>query len=334
MIRFATATRDSRSIKGILQRVRVIEDAGFDTAGFADTQTLHPDPFVAMTAAAMAGSKLRLMTNLSNPVTRHPSIVATAIGGIQEVAEGGVIFAFGAGDTSLLNIGRESARLADVRAFGEALRSLQDRGEARYGAGTIRYDTRPPRVPIHFGAHGPKSLTLAGELGDGVWIGAGVDQATVADALGHIRAGMARGGRTAIPEIGCYVRCWIGDPEEGERAMAASLAAVGHYALSRAPAGKGVPPAVLPSIEVLGRRYDSISHALGGEENPNGKLVRELGLLPYLAGRFALLGTPAAIAARLRGLAALGVTSFFMQFRGDVDEQLGRFGREVIPALR
>lgn len=335
-VRFGVSTLPAQDLPGVLERVRFIEACGFDTAGFPDTQTIYPDPFVAMGAAAANDSGLRLVTSVSNPVTRHPSVTATAMSGVMQLAAGGAVYVLAAGDTSQLNIGRHPARLADVRAYLSALVALRETGRATFRGETIRFANRPARFPIHLAAHGPRSLELAGELADGVWIGAGIGAAEIGDALAHVRAGAERAGRAlADLELACFVRCFIGERTAGVRTLSPSLAAVGHYALARAPEGKGIPSGLRAAFAALAERYDTISHAVGGDEAPNACLIRELGLQDYLADRFALIGSTDNVMRGLERLVDAGVRTFMMFLRGaDLDAQMRHFGAEVIGRVR
>src|SRR6185503_10769758 len=51
---------------------RLGEELGFDLVGIADTPGNALDPWVAMTIAAAATSRVRLATCVTNLVTRHP----------------------------------------------------------------------------------------------------------------------------------------------------------------------------------------------------------------------------------------------------------------------
>src|SRR5207249_9928017 len=57
---------------------RLGEEHGFDLVGMADTPGNAMDVWVAMTVAAAATSRVPLATCVSNLVTRHPSITASA----------------------------------------------------------------------------------------------------------------------------------------------------------------------------------------------------------------------------------------------------------------
>ena len=58
---------------------QMFEAAGWDGVYFADTQNLAGDVFVSLGLAAAATEKMTLATGVTNPVTRHPAVTASAI---------------------------------------------------------------------------------------------------------------------------------------------------------------------------------------------------------------------------------------------------------------
>jgi hypothetical protein len=61
-----------------MRMARLGEELGFDPIGIADTPGNAMDPWVAMTLAASVTSRIRLARCVTNLVTRHPAITATA----------------------------------------------------------------------------------------------------------------------------------------------------------------------------------------------------------------------------------------------------------------
>src|SRR5438445_624137 len=100
----------------LMRLLRSIEAAGFDGAGILDSQMLSRDTFVVLGQAAAATSRLTLFPAVTNPFTRHPSVLAGAIQTVEELAPGRVKFVIGTGYTSASTIGRKPATLAEMRA--------------------------------------------------------------------------------------------------------------------------------------------------------------------------------------------------------------------------
>ncbi|WP_088290002.1 LLM class flavin-dependent oxidoreductase [Kineosporia sp. A_224] len=76
-------------------------------------------------------------------------------------------------------------------------------------------------VPVHVGATGPKTLALAGELGDGTVLTGGTTPDQVRAARAAIDAGRAAGGRTDPHRVTVFVMATVGaDAEQRLRADA------------------------------------------------------------------------------------------------------------------
>jgi hypothetical protein len=63
---------------------RRVEAAGFGGLWVADSQDLFRDCFVSMTAVALATTTMALGTGVTNPVLRHPSVLAGAAASLDE----------------------------------------------------------------------------------------------------------------------------------------------------------------------------------------------------------------------------------------------------------
>ena len=68
-----------------------------------------------MTLAAAATSRVALATCVTNLVTRHPSITASAAASVDAAAGGRTILGIGAGHSGVANVGGAPSRPADLR---------------------------------------------------------------------------------------------------------------------------------------------------------------------------------------------------------------------------
>src|SRR5262249_15750129 len=100
----------------LMTLIQDVETAGFDGAGILDSQLLCRDTFTTMALAARQTSRLTLFPAVTNPFTRHASVLASAIQTVEELAPGRVKFVIGTGYTSASTIGRKPATLAQMRA--------------------------------------------------------------------------------------------------------------------------------------------------------------------------------------------------------------------------
>src|SRR5262249_18656224 len=95
----------------LLALIERIEAAGFDGVGILDSQMLCRDTFVILGQAAARTSRMALFPAVTNPFTRHASVLAGAIQTVEELAPGRVKFVIGTGYTSASTIGRKPATL-------------------------------------------------------------------------------------------------------------------------------------------------------------------------------------------------------------------------------
>src|SRR2546428_7202231 len=117
-------------------------------------------------AAARATEGIMLGPWLANPVIRPPTVTASSIATIDELAPGRVLLGWGVGDTAVRLAGLEPARVAELEASTRLMRSLLDGGEVEVGA------ERPARLshhrpgPIWIPAAGPRPPRTAARGAD------------------------------------------------------------------------------------------------------------------------------------------------------------------------
>src|SRR3989449_7472985 len=108
----------------LIRLIQDVEAAGFDGAGILDSQLLCRDTFVTLGQAATRTSRLALFPAVTNPFSRHVSVLAGAIQTVAELAPGRTKVVMGTGYTSASTIGRKPATLAEMRTCITALRNL------------------------------------------------------------------------------------------------------------------------------------------------------------------------------------------------------------------
>src|SRR5262245_38423080 len=180
----------------LISLIQNIEAAGFDGVGILDSQLLCRDTFVTLGQAATHTSRLNLFPAVTNPFTRHASVMAGAIQTVEELAPGRVKMVIGTGYTSASTIGRRPATLTEMRACFRAVRALLagevvdfDGTPGRLGYASGR------RIPLLMAASGPKAIEVAGEIADGVLLLVGFNRGIVETALEHLERGARRSGR-------------------------------------------------------------------------------------------------------------------------------------------
>jgi probable F420-dependent oxidoreductase len=137
-----------------------------------------PDPFVALTIAACATSRLKLGTGICLLPEREPLITAKVAASLDFYSRGRLILGVGAGwlreETEVMgaNFG---TRWKLTRETVEALRTLWTQREASYSGDLVKFaavrcEPKPaqkPHPPVLLGAHGPKALERVARTYDG-----------------------------------------------------------------------------------------------------------------------------------------------------------------------
>ncbi|HET6369349.1 MAG TPA: LLM class flavin-dependent oxidoreductase, partial [Pseudomonadales bacterium] len=232
--RFGLNRFDSRSVDAFAADVRRAEQLGWDAALQPDSQLRRRDTYVLLAAAARATERITLGPLLANPVNRHPTVTASSIATVDELAPGRVVLGWGVGDTAVRLAGLRPARVKELEEGTRLMRALLAGEAVEVGA------ARPARLPHHrpvpvwIAAGGPKTLRMAGGVADGVFIRVGTHPANIATAVGAIRAGAVEAGRDpAAVKLAAIFHTVLVDEPARALTMARSLAA-GYYEYSPA----------------------------------------------------------------------------------------------------
>src|ERR1700730_9985435 len=302
---------------------RLGEELGFDLVGIADTPGNALDPWVAMTLAAAATSRVRLATCVTNLVTRHPSITASAAASLHAAAGGRTILGIGAGHSGVANVGGAPTRAADLREGVLFLKTALSGAPAAWRGAAAHLPWVKRAVPVYAAASGPAALRAAGAVADGAFVNYGLGAAEVARVRGLIAEGAAAAERPAGAGGRWAIACLDVAERGGE-----GLAKLGHI-LRPDPPGRGVPAALVPAVRELRATYTTRQR----EMDP--ALTRRLGLFDYLRARLAVAGTPDDCLAQVRAAEAAGVTQlmFTVSLAADPVQSVELFGREVLPQL-
>src|SRR5580698_9609386 len=173
--------------------VRRAEELGFARAWLYDTQMLSADPFVAMAAAAMKTTKIRLGTGVLIPSNRIAPVTANAFASLNKLAPGRIDFGVGTGFTGRRAMGLGAIKLAEmeeyVRVAQALLRDETVEAEIEGKNRLIRLlnpelgliNTRDP-IPLYIAATGPRARKLTAKLAAG-WINTAGDVAGAAAGM-------------------------------------------------------------------------------------------------------------------------------------------------------
>jgi 5,10-methylenetetrahydromethanopterin reductase len=318
---------------------RMAEDDGWDGVAFTDSQSLSGDVFVGLAMAVQATSRLKLATGATNPATRHPAIVASAMSTLQVESGGRMVLGIARGDSALAYIGRKPLSLADFRI---AIQQVQTylRGDAvDLGGYASRLEwlrqAGVPKVPVSIAATGPKVIELAAQLTERVTFSLGARPERLRWAVEHARQARAVAGLDpATLSCGAYVNAVAHpDVEVARELVRGRLGVYARFSTMHENAMETLAGEDRAVAEQLAATYDMSAHATSGARHAAA-------LDDDFVDRFGIVGPSERVAERLHELAQLGLDHFVIVGHGrDVSpdvlaESSRRIGQEVIPALK
>jgi 5,10-methylenetetrahydromethanopterin reductase len=193
------------SARAFVETAQLAEALGFGTF-WVPEDYFYRGAFSLASAVASHTASLNVGIGVLNPYTRHPILTAMEFGALDEIAGGRALLGLGASTPYWIEQQLAIPYTRPTRALRESVELLRQvfRGEPvnyrgqLFRTADVRFNFRPARadIPVHLGVMGPRKLALAGEVADGVILGAAVSPAYVRFAVEHIRRGAARVGRS------------------------------------------------------------------------------------------------------------------------------------------
>jgi 5,10-methylenetetrahydromethanopterin reductase len=334
--------------------VRRAEELGFSHAWFFDTQMLSADPFVAMAAAAMKTTRIRLGTGVLIPSNRIAPVAANALASLNKLAPGRIDFGISTGFTGRRTMGLPAVKLADMEEYIRVVQALL-RGETvetriegkprkiRFLSPELGLTNTHDPITLYIAATGPRARVLTAKLGAG-WIDNVADVEHGAASLGQMRttweqAGHARDALTAVAWLGGAVLD-EGEPVDGPRGMALAApraAMLLHRAADAALAGYPAPVAMLAEFAEAVDAY--VAHARHFEQEGAYYLANHRGHLmcvrpderPFITAemirRTSFIGTEHDLKQRIAGLAEAGFAQVVFSIPPGQEHAIEDWGR-------
>lgn len=156
------------------------EELGFSHVWFYDTQLLCADVYAVMALAAHNTSRIRLGTGVAIPSNRIAPVVASALGTLNELAPGRVLFGVGTGFTGRRTMGMNAIKLKDMESYVHQVYALLAGETTEIEVEGLRrkvrllnpeaglINTRDP-IELHMSAMGPKARRVCAKLKAG-WL--------------------------------------------------------------------------------------------------------------------------------------------------------------------
>lgn len=307
-------------ISTLVELARLLQRGGFERVWLGEAWR---EPVVPATAITLGTDRIGVGTAIAQMYPLNPVICAQQAAQLQELAGGRFALGLGLGAGFVVErwFGIDPSRqLRRTREFVEIVRGVLASPETEpfsYDGELLRtrgyrlpFAGEAVRVPIHLAAVGPRMQRLAGELADGVIVGALHSERYMERTLANLAAGAERAGRDprAI-EVHYYLTCCVA--RDGDRARA--LARRSLVYLTQYPHYLGV-------YEEEG--FGEVTRRIAALVRDRRMEEAEAAVTETMLERFCVAGTVAECRRQLRRFAAYpGVPVLHMvPFRIDEDE--------------
>jgi 5,10-methylenetetrahydromethanopterin reductase len=281
----------------MVQLAKVTEQLGYSHIWVGDSHLIWREAYVNMAAMALNTTKVKLGTGVTNPLTRHPSVVASAYATLEEYAPGRTIVGIGLGDSSVETMGMKPAKLSYFEKTMAQMRQLLDGQEVQLETGKIHLlHPCKAKVPIYIAASGPKMLELSGRIADGIIVLVGVADEYIAHAKERIAAGAKAAGRK-VEDINLvlWVPCAVSETAPAKDAVKAHVARVVAHPLPYV-----LDPTEQKVLEEIRKTYDYYHHM--DQQANHAEVIPD-----WLVDKFAIAGTVAECRAQIERIKKSGI---------------------------
>lgn len=333
-----------------------LEKAGWHGLLAVDSQNLSGDSYVYLTAAAVATTTLGLATGVTNSVTRHPAVTASAIASVQKLSGGRAVLGIGRGDSALAHLGRAPARLAAFEAYLKSVQTYLRGDEVAFDdcaiddaialpvaelglaetprSSGIAWLRGEPKVPVEVAASGPKVIGIAARHADRVMFTVGADVDRLQWGMETARAAASEARRDPYQlTFGAYVNIICHRDVDTARSLArGGTTLFARFSVMHGGISGPVDTAQADVLGTLHERYNMNEHGRGDAKHTSA-------MTPEFIDRFAIVGNPSQCLKRLYELQALGLDKLavhgptFTARSIEAQSASDLFEAEVLPAF-
>jgi probable F420-dependent oxidoreductase len=332
MLSFGVTIMPDPPYTRLIEFTALAEQQGFDYGWTYDSHVLWQESTPVMALLAQATTRMKLGQMVANPATRDPTLLASAYATLQDISDGRMIMGVGRGDSALRCIGRKPMPVADFEQALWMVKPLMNGEEVTWNDRPLQLKwVRPelPEIEMHVAGYGPKTLAVAGRIGDGVIIQL-ADPDIIQWIMDTARKAAEEAGRD--PSV---LKCIVSAPSLISDDIAASREQVRWFPamvsnhvqdlIDRYGSDGSVIPEVLTDYVEARKFYDYDEHSRVGAKH--GDFVTD-----EICDRFCVLGNAELAIAKLRELEAIGVDQFNIYLMAhDQEETLEAYGRDILP---
>jgi 5,10-methylenetetrahydromethanopterin reductase len=296
-VEFGVGLFPTEPVQQMIRLGKLSEDLGYSHVWVGDSHLIWREAYVNMAAIALNTQRVKLGTGVTNPVTRHPSVVGSAYATLEEYAPGRMIVGIGLGDSSVETMGMKPAKLSLFEKTMAEMRDLLAGKEVALESGKIHLlHPCKRRVPIYIAASGPKMLELSGRIADGIIVLVGIADDYIAHARDKIAAGAKSAGRKLEDvSLVLWVPCAVSNNAGAKDAVKAHVARVVAHPLPYV-----LDPQEQKVLAEIRKTYDYYHHM--------NQAANHAEVIPdWLVDKFAIAGTVAECRAQIERLKKTGI---------------------------
>ncbi len=315
----------------LVDLARLAEENGFEYIWMWDSHVLWQEVYPIFTLIAANTDRVRMGPCVTNPVTRDPTVTASALATLDDVSGGRMVMGMGRGDSAQRVIGRPPVTVERMEQACRLIRDLVAGREVDYEGTKVQLKWARWDLPIWVAAYGPKALRAAGRVADGLIMQL-ADPFILEWSLGYVREGAEEAGRefddiqimSAAPT---FITDDLGAAREQVRWFPALVS--NHVVDLVKRYSTGELPVEFTDYIAAREHYDYQDHAQRGATHADF-------VTDDIVDRFCVIGTVEQCREKLRELERIGVDQFniySMSVEGP-DAIIETYGKEIIPAFR
>jgi probable F420-dependent oxidoreductase len=329
MLSFGVCFMADPPVSDVVAKAVLAEESGFSHVWLWDSHVLWQEVYPIFTLIAAQTATIHIGTCVTNPVTRDPTVTASAMATLNEISGGRMEMGIGRGDSAQRVLGRKPVPVAALEQACAQIRDLAEGREVDLGGTAVRLPwSEGRRLPVWVAAYGPLALRCAGRIADGVILQL-ADPFIIEWALRYVREGAEQAGRDpASVQVMAAAPAYISaDLEHARDQVRWFPALVSNHVVDLVKRYHDAElPGELTDYIAARERYDYAHH---GRPSDNAEFVTD-----DVVDRFCVLGSAAQVREKLVQLQDLGVHQFNIYSMVDDPRALIRgFGTEIIPAL-
>jgi probable F420-dependent oxidoreductase len=329
-MQFGFTLKPDMPVERMVALTRQAESAGFEYGWVFDSHILWLEPYPLLTLMAANTKKMHLGPCVTNPAVRDITVTASLFATLNVISGGRMELGIGRGDSSRRVLGKKPVTYSQLGEAVQVFRDLTAGRETQYDGQPTRIAWAPGSPRVWIAGYGPKVLTLAGQIADGVILQF-ADPHLISWCLSFVNRGAQAAGRDPSKmEVMSAAPVWVSDDLKLCRERVRWFPAlVSNHVMDLISQYKPEDlPAELTAFVRNKGKYDYLHHCEVGSDNAD--FVSD-----EVVDRFCLVGPLEAHREKLRRLARAGVTQFNIYLMcGEEEKTLEIYQREVLPALR